>query len=384
MNLEDVLLVSGPALVKPLSEDIMLLGVNINSPIIVRRNKVLPFEALKDCKVEIHLGEDSWYKVERGNLGVKIWSNLTKELNKKIIIIGPNDSGKSTLSSYLSNLAYQRGLKVGIVDGDLGQNDLSPPCCLGSALINRIIYDLRDVRANVIKFIGTNSPHKVTNLVIDKMVELIEELKNVNTLIINTDGYLSKEGTLYKIKLCEELKVDKIIIIGEEEELINPFKKFGDKVLVAKRPSLIAKDRNMRIQRRMNQYFRFLKDSRRVNLNLRDLKVYFFGETYKGNVEKDGIMEKVNGGRVSFIYHMDNFIYKEASNYTFTTYSLKDMFVGLGYEREVKGFGLIERISKNFDLTLLASKVDFDTLFLSVIKLKNMREEQLIPIIESR
>jgi len=376
----DVLLVGGPALVKPLDENLSLLGINLNDYVVVRRNKVLPFEALKDCKVELILGKDSFYEVKRSELGTKIWSSLELDRGDRVMVVGPTDSGKSTLTVYLSNLSLKKGLKVGIIDGDLGQNDIAPPCCLGSVTLDKVIYDLREIKASNIKFIGITSPYKVIDLLVQKVVELARELKDTDIMILNTDGFLEDEGVNYKIKIGEELELTKVIVIGEVA--LDPFlKKFGEKVLKVKRPALVPKNKNMRIQRRMEQYFRFLREERSFTKNLRDFKVYFFGNIYKKNEEMGENLEKINENKLIFSKSLEESIYSEGRDYIFPFYSLKDMFVGLGYEDKVKAFGLIKKVYENFNLTLTTSKSleDFDTLYLSCVQIK-FRRENIIPI----
>ncbi|GBC75670.1 hypothetical protein HRbin06_00990 [archaeon HR06] len=376
----DVLLIGGPALVKPLDENLSLLGTNLKDYVIVRRNKVLPFEALKDCRVELNLGEGSFYEVKKNELGTKIWSSLGLEKGDRVMIVGPTDSGKSTLTVYLSNLSIKKGLRVGIVDGDLGQNDLAPPCCLGSTILDKVIYDLREIKASNIKFIGITSPYKVIDLLVRKVIELAREFKDTDIMILNTDGFLEDEGINYKIRIGEELGLTKIIVIGDVA-LDSFLKKFGEKVLKVKRPDLVPKNKNMRIQRRVEQYFRFLREERSFTKNLRDLKVYFFGNIYNKSEEKGENLEKINGSKLNFSKSLEEFIYSEGKDYIFPLYSLKDMFVGLGYEDKVKAFGLVKKVYDNFNLTLTTSKSleDFDTLYLSCIQIK-FRKENIIPI----
>jgi polynucleotide 5'-hydroxyl-kinase GRC3/NOL9 len=44
-----------------------------------------------------------------------------------IALVGPTDSGKSSLSTYLLNRYTAQGKKVCIVDADVGQSDIGPP-----------------------------------------------------------------------------------------------------------------------------------------------------------------------------------------------------------------------------------------------------------------
>ena len=49
-----------------------------------------------------------------------------------ILLLGDPDTGKSTLARRL----IDRDLPVGLVDADVGQGSLAPPCAIGAALID--------------------------------------------------------------------------------------------------------------------------------------------------------------------------------------------------------------------------------------------------------
>ena len=72
--------------------------------------------------------------------GISIWKdlvrNVLKQEKKRIIIIGPSNSGKSTLSLYMANVFISHGLRPLLIDADMGQGDLAPPTCLGAAVMN--------------------------------------------------------------------------------------------------------------------------------------------------------------------------------------------------------------------------------------------------------
>ncbi|MCP8320265.1 MAG: hypothetical protein H3Z52_04900, partial [archaeon] len=164
LNKGEVLLVRGPAAVRAESKGSSVLGIHIETgdKIVVRKNKVLPFEADEDGSlIQVNLGErgESW--ITHDKVGMRIWKDLEEKVfknfesgKKKLMIIGETDSGKSTLTSYLVNMALMRSLRVIIIDGDIGQGDLAPPGCIGAAIVRNKIYDLRDLRADIFGFLG--------------------------------------------------------------------------------------------------------------------------------------------------------------------------------------------------------------------------------------
>ena len=62
--------------------------------------------------------------------------SVLKQEKKRIAIIGPSNSGKSTLSLYMANVFISHGLRPLLIDADVGQGDLAPPTCLGAAVMN--------------------------------------------------------------------------------------------------------------------------------------------------------------------------------------------------------------------------------------------------------
>lgn len=90
-----------------------ILGVKFtNTFILYNNNKHLPIEKGKDSIIT--LKKNSRYVFPKRNteqdqskIGTKIWGNIIKSIlksnRKRIIIIGPSDTGKSTLTLFLAN-----------------------------------------------------------------------------------------------------------------------------------------------------------------------------------------------------------------------------------------------------------------------------------------
>src|SRR4030042_139537 len=67
----------------------------------------------------------------------KEWHALLDVLEKErgiAIILGATDTGKSTLAKFLIFNLCQRGLKVALIDADIGQSFLGPPTTIGLAV----------------------------------------------------------------------------------------------------------------------------------------------------------------------------------------------------------------------------------------------------------
>jgi len=161
LSAPNVLLVKGPASVK-CAGSVSVLGMDAcTKEVMVRAGKILPFEASQSSQVKIRLGKGGNYRlVGESKVGVSIWKEVASRItlqNKpmRIMIVGATDTGKSTLATYLSNIASANKLKVSIVDGDVGQSDLAPPGCIGASMIREEFLDLRDISVEYSSFIGS-------------------------------------------------------------------------------------------------------------------------------------------------------------------------------------------------------------------------------------
>lgn len=101
-----ILLVKGPA-TAVCEGTVYVLGMDVSGKeVSVRAGKVLPFEAGGNSTVKINLGRWGNYKLLTGNkVGVSIWKDLAKKMvtskPKCIMLVGANDTGKSTLTTCL-------------------------------------------------------------------------------------------------------------------------------------------------------------------------------------------------------------------------------------------------------------------------------------------
>jgi polynucleotide 5'-hydroxyl-kinase GRC3/NOL9 len=402
----EVLLVRGPASVRLTNGYASCLGVNMSEdkPILVRKGKVLPFECNdRECEFWLILGEGSKAEVQSSleGVGTSIWKEVADEIRKRrpncIMLIGGNDSGKSTLTTYLSNICYDCYSNVWVVDGDLGQTDLAPPGCLGASKLNEKITDLRDLRACIFSFIGLTSPYKAMNLVIKEMTKLAKKCKEkgADVVIINTDGFVKGEGSSYKIKMAKDVKPSMIVCVRSDEEskmLTEKFREYNNwEVIEIIKPKGVGKDHNERVERRLLQYRRFLRNLKKVSVNLKHVNFYFLGSTYVSSSSSNyniiakakNTMLNITNERVDFIMQRPN-----SKEVRVSLNALKRMFVGLGEindEIKVKGFGVIEKVTKDFQATLVVTTNEFDTIMLSAIKLtQELNDEKLIPFISQK
>jgi polynucleotide 5'-hydroxyl-kinase GRC3/NOL9 len=74
------------------------------------------------------------------------------------LVLGANDTGKSTLVAHLAGALAGAGQAVGVVDADLGQSDVGPPTTVGLGRVRRPLERLADAELIALEFLGVTSP----------------------------------------------------------------------------------------------------------------------------------------------------------------------------------------------------------------------------------
>ncbi|MEM3734256.1 MAG: Clp1/GlmU family protein [Nitrososphaerales archaeon] len=388
IEVKDTLLIKGPATLKLQDGEVEAIGMRLTyeEPIIVRRNKIVPLEPItKPAYIIATFGPNGEIVRKQGKCGTKIWIKAAELLSantphiRKILVIGASDSGKSTFTTYLTNLAITKGYKVGIVDADIGQSDLAPPGCVSGAILCKQLIDLRDVKGDVIKFVGSTSPMGLEDIVIEAVKDVTKQVEAIHPtlIIVNTDGYIDGEGVRYKLRLIEALSPDQIVYIASEprsqlkERLVNILSE--EKVLTLEGVEGIIKSPSERMERRMSQFYRFLKNGRVQRCNLKDCKVFLLNRQYTLGSAAFGDI-----GQLEISDIADNTILVSESKLLLPRLALEGMFVGLG-ANGVKGFGCILSHKGSDSLNVWTPLQTFNTLYLSFIKLNNRisRDERL-------
>ncbi|MGI0049360.1 MAG: Clp1/GlmU family protein, partial [Nitrososphaera sp.] len=212
-----VRMVKGPATVV-VDGACHVLGSDVSGRTIkIRAGKALPFEPSGRCRLRAKLGRGGriWL-ADPTAAGTSIWRGIAQQVSalegrKKIMLAGDTDTGKSTLSAYLANVAFEHNLTPCIVDGDIGQGDLAPPASVGVAALSMQVTDLRDVSASMFEFVGNTSPAGFERLVAKKLRSLLERAGPLGDIrIVNTDGYVRNGGISYKLMIAGELQPDVI------------------------------------------------------------------------------------------------------------------------------------------------------------------------------
>jgi len=280
------LLVDGPASVTVTSGRVEVFGsiVSSTSKVVIREGKRLPFAVEEKATFDISLGESATVEEVDGNTIPSSWIKSFEELLNfqtepvTAIVLGTVDSGKTSFCTYLINKLLGEKRKVAILDGDLGQSDIGPPCTIAYTAVTKPIRDLFNLEAKNAFFVGVTSPSTAINKVIEGMTSLKKEIlsSNPDFIVINTDGWVEGEDAVsYKVQLFGELGPDIIFCIQQKDELetlLNALEKFR-KVVVDSPSAIKQRSREKRRSLRELGYIKYLRNAKVQSLPLGWLKI---------------------------------------------------------------------------------------------------------------
>ena len=170
--------------------------------------------------------------------------------------------------------------------------------------------------------------------------------------IINTDGYILNTELRDKLRMAKEIRSDMLVCLGKGS-LLNDFKAILDSstVVFGGSPSKTTKSRIDRSNRRLSQFQRYFKGQSRTKVIDKELnytKFVYSGQTYSGMwIDRYGFL-RLNK-RKTLPVKLER---------------PEGIFVGLGMNREIVGFGLILNASRH-ELTIQSSANDFNKIYLS-------------------
>ncbi|MHA1722369.1 MAG: Clp1/GlmU family protein [Candidatus Baldrarchaeia archaeon] len=275
------LIVDGPARIEVLSGSGDLFGKPLQKDdvIIIRKAKSVGIQAETELCLEITGGVG--FKVEEVDYPLisDEWKEIVEILKKSekpvvVFVVGDVDTGKTTLVTYLGNILCREGFKVAILDEDVGQSDVGPPCTVGLGILTKPVAFLSDLEFVDGFFVGSTSPSGIiqrsivgTKLMVEKAIKLGSDV-----ILIDTCGWVfGREARELKTVLFYLLKPTHIILMekheGELDHLIVPLRNL--------RLSVMKVRSSARIRERNREERRFLREImfRKYLENLRDVRV---------------------------------------------------------------------------------------------------------------
>ena len=279
-------LVDGPASVTVLLGKVEVFGSVMRNTrkVVIREGKRLPFAVKEKAIFDVSLGENAKVKEVDGDTIPSSWIRAYEDLSSLqvrpaiALVLGAVDSGKTGFCTYLINKLLNEKQRVVILDGDLGQSDVGPPCTIAYAFVTKPVTDLFNLEARNAFFVGVTSPSKAIDNVIEGLASLKEEVlsDNPSFIVINTDGWvLGEEAINYKVKLVEQLSPDIVFCIQQKDELVpvlNALEKFR-RVPIDLPSTIRQRNREKRRSLRELGYMKYLKNAKVRSIPLSWLRI---------------------------------------------------------------------------------------------------------------
>jgi polynucleotide 5'-hydroxyl-kinase GRC3/NOL9 len=321
------LLVDGPASVTLVSGVAEVFGFLLKDTrkIIIREGKRLPFAVQETAIFEVSHGAEGGVGEVEGNTIPQSWVtayDLLREIQKKptvALVVGGLDSGKTSFCTYLINRLVGEKRRVAVLDEDLGQSDVGPPCTVAYAYVAKPVTDLFNLKPANAFFVGSNSPSKAVDRTIEGATFLKAEILAENAadfVIVNTDGWGGTEEAIrFKTRLTAALGPD-VVFCLQVEEVPSFCASLGDALAEfrqerAESPvALRERDREKRRDLRELGYAKYLENGR--------VKVYALNHLTVEGKENNALIWQ-----------------RRTENLLVGLYDLKKKFLGIGILREV-------------------------------------------------
>lgn len=136
---------------------------------------------------------------------------------RKVLVIGAVDRGKSTYCGFLSQRCLAAGLRVAVIDTDIGQKAIGPPATLTLGY-PEATKSLAEVPPVAWYFIGATSPAGHLLPMIVGLRHLLD-ITRAACVIINTTGFIHGPGRVLKGYKIEAVQPDVIVALEQGREL---------------------------------------------------------------------------------------------------------------------------------------------------------------------
>lgn len=285
------LLVNGPASVIVVSGKVVVFGFQIRNghKLVVREGKRLPFRVDEIATFQISIGQAGAVEEVEGSTIPASWAEafeMARCLQHKpvvVMVIGGVDSGKSSFCTYLINRLVAEKCSVSVLDEDVGQSDIGPPCTIAYANVVKPVTDLFNLEYENAFFVGAVSPSDASDRTIEGASVLMKEILSrdpVDFVVVNTDGWAEGEDAVgFKSYLANVIKPDVVFCLDRPDGLPSLCATFGDSLGEfreerAESPLAISqRDREKRRNLRELGYIKYLEGAKLKSFSLKRLKV---------------------------------------------------------------------------------------------------------------
>ncbi|KAJ6683851.1 hypothetical protein OIU85_007538 [Salix viminalis] len=146
----------------------------------------------------------------------------------RVIVVGPTDSGKSTLSRMLLSWAAKQGWKPTFVDLDIGQGSITAPGCIAATPIELPIDPVEGISLEMplVYFYGHTTPSQNVDLykaLVKELAQILERQFTGNAesrasgMVINTMGWIEGVGYELILHAIDTFNANVVLVLGQEK-----------------------------------------------------------------------------------------------------------------------------------------------------------------------
>lgn len=281
-----VLRVVGPARAEVVAGTVLVVGsrYSAGSSFVVHKLRSYGVKALSPSKLRFLLGEGSRVEeVKEGEEVIDEWLKASeyilrrcRERQCRVLVVGPPESGKSTFTAFLANHLREAGVRVGVIEGDVGQEDVLVPTTIALAEASKPILWLRELEPALFRFVGCTSPQYCYSESVLAIKELVDEAFKLGfkATLVNTDGWVSTVlGIEHKLAIIRWVKPD--IIVATDKDVYTYLSRCANnlaEVIHVPRPIVVReRSREERRELRTQAYRRYFSRGRVRRVKLAEI-----------------------------------------------------------------------------------------------------------------
>ncbi|CAL9043131.1 unnamed protein product [Musa banksii] len=155
-------------------------------------------------------------------------SGMDSSQGPRVIVVGPTDSGKSSLCKMLLSWACKLGWKPTYVDLDIGQGSITIPGCIAATPVEMPIDVMEGIPLEmpIVYFYGHTTPSANGDLykvLVKELAATLERQFSGNAearaagMVINTMGWVEGLGYELLLHAIDTFKCDVVLVLGQEK-----------------------------------------------------------------------------------------------------------------------------------------------------------------------
>ncbi|MGQ4807556.1 hypothetical protein NKDENANG_00910 [Candidatus Entotheonellaceae bacterium PAL068K] len=193
---------------------------------------------------------------------------------RKVLVMGAVDRGKSTYCGFLSSQLLAAGMRVALVDADVGQKDIGPPATITLGYPEPAL-PLAQVQPMGFYFVGAVNPvgHLLPMVVGTR--QLVDAARAA-VILINTTGFVHGVGQVLKSFKIEAVRPDVVVAIvqGAELQAITRAYRHHRVLRISPSDQALAKTPEQRREARQKAFYRYFQAAAEVVMPRRQLIVH--------------------------------------------------------------------------------------------------------------